>query len=129
MDRFFKNIETINNCSLIRYDGFSDRSIYNVIKYGNKIKLINDVSLAVFSIINNDVLLKKMSAEDDNYYDLYIPFYLGLPYWLERGLILINAKVPTLKYVGGKPFSVHNNIHMKILEVIESKLNQRIQEL
>ena len=65
----------------------------------------------------------------DGYSDLYIPFFLRLPFWIERGLILLNANIPSLKSFDNKNFRVYEEVNNKILEVIENKLGQKIIEL
>jgi len=94
----------------------------------NKSVLIEDISLAIFSSLKSDVLRKKVSDVNQEY-DLYVPLFLGLPFWIERGLILLNGDVPGIENINGSPYRIYENVNKKILDEIEEKLDQKITKI
>lgn len=124
-----KDVELLEEGAVIRYEGFRDKSMVHVIRSKRESKIINDVSLGVFSTLKTGVLLKRKSNTKIGYYNLLVPFFLALPFWIERGLILLNAELPELEKENGNSYRLYHNINERIIEVIELKLDQKITEL
>ena len=122
------DVEMFNDGSVVRYDGFKDKSMTHIYRCKNKSVLIKDISLAIFSSLESDVLIKRES-ELNKEYDLYVPLFLGLPYWIERGLILLNGNVPRIENIHESPYRIYKNVNKKILDVIEEKLDQKISKI
>lgn len=119
-----KDVNTISEPVLIRYDGFKDRQMIHVYKDENGTKVLDDYALCSFKLIESNVFYqKKDSVEEVS--DLYVPLNLKLPFWIERGLLLINARIPIKESYNNKPYRVYKNIHNSIIQLIESKLNQQ----
>lgn len=109
---------------LIRYDGFKDRQMIHIYKDENGNKILDDYALCSFKLIENNVFYQKKNSVLD-VSDLYIPLNIKLPFWIERGLLLINARIPILESYQNKSYRVYKNIHNSIIQLIESKLNQQ----
>ncbi|BDS09569.1 hypothetical protein [Aureispira anguillae] len=125
-----KEVETLPDLSVVRYEGFRDNSMTHIIKVNNQVRLLNELYLGIFSVLDlNKTILFKQKIEKNDEYDLLVPFFLGLPFWIERGLILINAEIPEMQKTQNTPFRVYRNIPLKIIKVIEEKLNQKILTL
>lgn len=122
------DVEVFNEGSVVRYDGFKDKSMTHIYRSKNKSIIIEDISLAVFSSLESDVLIKRES-EVNQVYDLYVPLYLGLPFWIERGLILLNGDVPGIENINESRYRIYENVNKKILDVIEEKLDQKIAKI
>ena len=122
------NVEILKEGSVVRYDGFKDKSMIHIVRYNDKSVLIKDISLAIFSFLDTDVLLKSES-NIEGVYDLYVPLFMGLPFWIERGLILLNGDVPNIKNIDKTPYRIYEKVNDKILDVIEEKLNQKIAKI
>ena len=122
------DVEGFLDGSVIRYDGFIDKSMTHVYKSGNKSVLIGDLNLAIFSSLGPNVLLKRES-EVNQEYDLFVPLFLGLPFWIERGLMLLNGDVPGIENINGSAYRIYENVNDKILNVIEEKLDQKIAKI
>ena len=123
-----KDISLINEGGVVRYEGFRDKSMTHIIKHKEESKVINDLGLAIFYSLKSNVLLKRKCPGELSQFDFKVPFFLGLPFWIERGLVLLNAKVPEVQRVVGVSYRVYKNIDEKILDVIEDKLSQKIIE-
>ena len=82
----------------------------------------------MFSSLESDVLIKRES-EVNQEYNLYVPLFLGLPFWIERGLILLNGDVPGIENINESPYRIYENVNKKILDVIEEKLDQKIAKI
>lgn len=124
-----EEIDQLPENSIIRYEGFRDRSMLHVMKVGNKSVILNDLSLSIFSGVSKNIILKKAMTSDNENFTLYVPLFIGLPFWIERGLILLNGEVPVLVKNNGKNYRIYNKVHIKIIEVIERKLNLKIVDL
>jgi hypothetical protein len=124
-----RDVDELNDGTVIRYEGFRDKSMIHVIRNRGENKLINDLSLAVFSTLSENVLFKKCVPNHDGYYDLLVPFFLGLPFWIERGLILLNAELPDLENHKGINYRLYRSLSERIIEVLEQKLDQKITEI
>ncbi len=124
-----ERVENIENGSIVRYDGFSDRSITHIIRHNYSNRIVRDLNLALFSAIGDDALKIKENYEHANNYDLYVPFYLGLPFWIEKGLVLLNGQIPDLETVERNNYRVYRNINKKIIDVLRNKLNQKLNLL
>jgi hypothetical protein len=122
-----EDVEKIRDGSVVRYDGFKDKSMIHIFRSKSRSLIIDDISLPIFSNLNSDILIKK--DLDEGSFDLYVPLYLGLPFWIERGLILLNGVVPDIRKVNESTYRVYEKVNVKILEVIEKKLNQKIQKI
>lgn len=122
------DVEMYNDGSVVRYEGFKDKSMTHIYRCKNKSVLIKDISLAIFSSLESDVLIKRES-EVNQEYDLYVPLFLGLPYWIERGLILLNGNVPGIENINESRYRIYENVNDKILDVIEEKLDQKIAKI
>jgi hypothetical protein len=124
-----KNVELFEEGTVVRYEGFRDKSMIHIIRYRGVNKIINDVSLGVFSTLSENVLMKRESETKVGYYNLLVPFFLGLPFWIERGLVLLNAELPDLESNKGISYRLYRDINERIIEVLELKLDQKITEL
>lgn len=122
------DVEDLQDGAVVRYDGFKDKSMTHIIRSQNKSVLLEDISLAIFSSLETDVLFKK-AIEIEDVYDLHVPLFMGLPFWIERGLILLNGVVPDIKNIKDSPYRVYKNVKSKILDVIEEKLDQKIAKI
>lgn len=122
------DVEVFRDGSVVRYEGFKDKSMTHIFRSKNKSVLIEDISLAIFSSLESYVLLKE-ECEDSQEYHLYVPLFMGLPFWIERGLILLNGDVPDIKSFNESKYRVYKNINDKILDVIEEKLDQKITKI
>ncbi|PQB04123.1 hypothetical protein [Aureitalea marina] len=125
-DETNESLQSIVNGAVVRFDGFKDRSVTHIVKTQHGNKVLTELHLAVFMALKSDVLLKRLTDRNGDF-DLLVPLFLGLPFWLERGLILTNAEIPSVEYLKGKPYRVYKNIDSLILSVVEEKLNQNIQ--
>ncbi|WP_432671112.1 hypothetical protein [Flavobacterium sp. SM2513] len=119
-----KDISNMIEPVLIRYDGFKDRQMIHIYKGENGTKILDDYALCSFRLIENTVFFRKRSHVQDNS-DFYVPLNMKLPFWIERGLLLINAKTPVLENYQNKTYRVYENIHDNIIQLIEAKLNQQ----
>ncbi|WP_409416306.1 hypothetical protein [Flavobacterium sp. PS2] len=119
-----KDINTVSGPALIRYDGFKDRQMIHIYKDENGTKVLDDYALCSFKLIENNVFYQKKDSVQD-VSDLYIPLNMKLPFWIERGLLLIDARIPILDRYQNKSYRVYRNIHNSIIQLIESKLNQQ----
>lgn len=122
------DIEKIKEGTVVRYDGFQDKSMVHILKFNNKSVLINDVSMAIFSSLSKDILFKE-ELESNEVYNFHVPLYIRFPYWIERGLILLNGNVPLVKFINGSGYRIYEKVNGKILDVIENKLGQKINKL
>jgi hypothetical protein len=122
------DIESIKDGTVVRYEGFEDKSMVHILKFNNRSVLINDVSMAIFSSLTNDILLKE-ELEGKEEFNFYVPLYIRFPFWIERGLILLNGNVPLVKYINGFGYRIYEKVNGKILDVIENKLGQKINKL
>lgn len=122
------DVEIFPEGSVVRYEGFRDKSMTHIYRCENKSVIIQDIGLAIFSSLEADVLLKKECAMNQEH-NLYVPLFLGLPFWLERGLILLNGDVPEIDKIKESPYRIYKNVNNKILDVIEEKLNQKITKI
>lgn len=118
-------VESLCEGTIIRYEGFKDKSMTHIYRCESKSVLIEDISLAIFSSLESDVLFKR-DTELNEEYDLFVPLFLGLPFWIERGLILLNGDVPGIESINGSPYRTYKKVNDKILDVIEEKLDQNI---
>jgi len=118
-----KNVSSMAPPVLIRYDGFKDRQILHVFKdeYGSKV--LDNFALSSFKIINSNIFLKKQHFVKSTS-DFYVPLNISLPFWIERGLTLMNAEIPVIEWVDKKAYRKYRNIHDDIIKTIEEKLNQ-----
>jgi hypothetical protein len=119
-----KDVSTIVGPALIRYDGFKDRQMIHIYKDENGTKVLDDYALCSFRLIENNVFLQKRNGVYD-ISDFYVPLNIRLPFWIERGLLLINARIPFLETYQNKSYRVYENIHNNIIQLIEGKLNQQ----
>ena len=124
-----KDVDLLDEGTIVRYEGFRDKSMIHVIQTSGGKKIINDVSLAVFSTLDKDVLLKESNESKSGYFNLCVPFFLGLPFWIERGLIMLNAELPELMKYNNLSYRLYKNVNEKILDVLEQKLDQKIIEI
>ena len=124
-----QDVDELEDGTVVRYEGFRDNSMIHVIRSCGKNKIINDVSLAVFSTLSGDEVKKQSSQNQVENYDLFVPFFLGLPFWIERGLIMLNAELPELKKHNNINYRLYRNINKRIIEVLKLKLDQNISEL
>jgi hypothetical protein len=123
-----EDISNIPDKAIIRYDGFSDNSMTHVIRYSGSSKMLSEINLPIFSVMTANVLLKRR-IEDSSRFNLLIPYFLGFPFWIEKGLILLNSTIPKVTRVEGTSYREYVQVENKILEVIETKLNQKIIEI
>lgn len=117
-------IADIPDNTLIKYDGFVDRQVDYVYKLAGKTYKLQDFTLSVFhslSIHDKNVFLKRPD-DDQSISDLYVPLRIKLPFWIERGLLLMNAAIPEVTNDG--KYRYYENISNDIIEMIESKLGQ-----
>lgn len=121
-------IENFQNNTIVRFEGFIDRSVIHVFITENEPRVINNLPLAIFSIIKHNVLHKR-KVRLDRTFDFLVPLYLGLPFWIERGLLLLNGMTPNLEKIDNVYFRVYEQVESSVLEVIGQKLNQNIEEL
>jgi hypothetical protein len=127
-----QRIDSIPSPSLVKYDNFNDfKTILYVLRYENVSYSLPEYSLAIFYLlaIHSKKILKQRI--DRNYVgrmcsDLLVPLYIPLPFWLERGIILSNARVPKIEYLEGKLYRVYEKIPDTIIELISNKLKQEI---
>jgi hypothetical protein len=119
-----KNVSDMPDNTLIRYDGFKDRQMIHIYKDENGIRKLDDYSLCSFKLIEGNVFIKKMHKVKD-ISDFYVPLNMSLPYWIERGLIMTNARIPVLEFYQNKSYRVYQNIHDDVIRLIENKLNQQ----
>lgn len=118
------DVSTIVGAALIRYDGFKDRQMIHIYKDKNGTKVLDDYALCSFKLIENNIFFQKRHSVHD-VSNFYVPLNMKLPFWIERGLLLINAKIPVLETHQYKSYRVYENIHDNIIQLIESKLNQK----
>lgn len=119
-----EDINSMSGPALIRYDGFKDRQMIHIYKDESGSKLLDDYALCSFKLIENNIFYQKKDSVHD-VSDLYIPLNVKLPFWIERGLLLIDARIPMLDRYQNKSYRVYKNIHNSIIQLIESKLNQQ----
>jgi hypothetical protein len=119
-----KNVSEMTAPVLIRYDGFKDRQIIHVYKNELGQKVLDNYALAIFKLINENIFLRRPNRINP-ISDFYVPLHITLPFWIERGLILINAEIPIIEWVDKKAFRKYQNIHNDIIKIIEEKLNQK----
>jgi len=119
------DIEVLKDGAVVRYDGFKDKSMTHIYRCNNKSVLIEDISLAIFSTLDKNVLLKE-ELESEEEYNLFVPLFMGLPFWIERGLILLNGDVPEIRKINKFPYRIYKRVNGKIIDVIADKLNQKI---
>lgn len=119
-----KDVSSIEGVALIRYDGFKDRQMIHIYKDENGTKVLDDYALCSFRLIEKNVFLQKKNGVHD-ISDFYVPLNIRLPFWIERGLLLINARIPVLETYQNKSYRVYENIHNNIIQLIEGKLNQQ----
>ena len=122
------DVEVFHEGSVVRYEGFKDKSMTHIYRCENKSVLIDEISLAIFSSLGTDVLLKQESNVEKEYH-LFVPLFMGLPFWIERGLILLNGDVPTIENINESSYRIYENVNNKILDVIEEKLDQKIVKI
>lgn len=120
-----EEVDRLCEGTVVRYEGFMDKSMTHIYRFENKSILIEDISLAIFSSLKSNILLKR-ETEIDQQYDLYVPLYFGLPFWIERGLLLLNGEVASIDDFDNSPYRIYKNVNKKILNVIEEKLDQKI---
>jgi hypothetical protein len=118
-----KNVSDMVAPKLIRYDGFKDRQVIHIYKdrYGSKV--LENYALASFKLIKTNIFLRKRHNINP-VSDFYVPLHKSLPFWIERGLILMNAEIPVIEWVDKKAYRKYQNIHDDIITLIEEKLNQ-----
>jgi hypothetical protein len=119
-----RTVSSIEGAALIRYDGFKDRQMIHIYKDENGTKVLDDYALCSFRLIENKVFLQKRNGVHP-ISDFYVPLNIRLPFWIERGLLLINARIPVLETYQNKSYRVYENIHNNIIQLIEGKLNQQ----
>lgn len=123
-----QDVEILQDGTVVRYDGFKDKSMTHVVRSENKSVIINDISLAIFSSLETNVMLKE-ALEIEGEYTLYVPLFMGLPFWIERGLILLNGDVPEIRNIDDSPYRIYKKVNSKIIDVIEDKLDQKIAKI
>ena len=121
-------VKDLNQNTIVRYEGFVDRSVIHVIIIDSRPLILTELNLGIFSILSKDVFRKRKIMLVETY-DFLVPLYLGLPFWIERGLILLNAETPTIEIIDGNYFRVYPKIEYDILQVIEAKLEQNILDI
>jgi hypothetical protein len=119
-----KNVSEMISPVLIRYDGFKDRQVIHIYKDEHGSKVLENYALASFKLIKTNIFLRKQHSIHP-VSDFYVPLNQTLPFWIERGLILINAEVPIIEWVNKKAYRKYRNIHDDIIKLIEDKLNQK----
>lgn len=126
---------------LIRFKGFEDKRMPMAYVDEYYEKSIFDYGTVAFHLINKDVLYRQPDPQyDKEFSDLYVPLNLKLPFWIERGLILMNAMVPEILKIEiqeknetgeilAKSLIVrkYRNISDEIVAYIGKKLNQNIK--
>lgn len=118
------DVSSIVGAALIRYDGFKDRQMIHIYKDEKGTRVLDDYALCSFKLITNNIFLQKRHSVHD-VSNFYVPLNVKLPFWIERGLLLINARIPVLETHQNKSYRVYENIHDNIVQLIESKLNQK----
>jgi hypothetical protein len=119
-----RNVSDMEPPVLVRYDGFKDRQIIHIYKDELANKVLDNYALATFKLMKKNIfLLERHKINPVS--DFYVPLNVSLPFWIERGLILINAKIPVIEWVDKKAYRKYQNIHDDIIKIIENKLNQK----
>ncbi len=119
-----RNVSDMEPPVLIRYDGFNDRQIIHIYKDEFGSKVLDNYALASFKLIKKNIfLIKQHNVKPVS--DFYVPLSKSLPFWIERGLILMNAEIPIIEWVDKKAYRKYQNIHDDIIKIIEDKLNQK----
>ncbi|MGJ8735384.1 hypothetical protein [Zobellia laminariae] len=119
-----QNVSSMESPALIRYDGFKDRQVIHIYKDEFGSKILDNYALASFKLIEKNVFLRKYHHVK-SVSDFYVPLNMSLPFWIERGLVLINAQIPVIEWIDKKAYRKYQNIHDDIIEIIEFKLNQK----
>lgn len=119
-----KNVSDMEQPVLIRYDGFKDRQVIHIYREENESKILDNYALASFKLIKNNIFLRKRHNIRP-VSDFYVPLSKSLPFWIERGLILMNAEIPNIEWIDNKVYRKYQNIHDDIITIIEDKLNQK----
>ncbi|WP_191861042.1 hypothetical protein [Hanstruepera ponticola] len=118
-----KNVSDMVAPTLIRYDGFKDRQVVHIYKDESGSKILENYALASFKLIKTNIFLRKQHKINP-VSDFFVPLNKTLPFWIERGLILINAEIPIIEWIDNKAYRKYQNIHDDIITIIENKLNQ-----
>jgi hypothetical protein len=119
-----RNVSDMEPPVLVRYDGFKDIQIIHIYKDELANKVLDNYALATFKLMKKNIfLLERHKINPVS--DFYVPLNVSLPFWIERGLILINAKIPVIEWVDKKAYRKYQNIHDDIIKIIENKLNQK----
>ena len=119
-----RNVSDMEPPVLVRYDGFKDRQIIHIYKDQLESKVLDNYALASFKLMKKNIfLVKRHNIKPVS--DFYVPLNISLPFWIERGLILINAQIPIIEWIDKKAYRKYQNIHDDIIKIIEKKLNQK----
>jgi hypothetical protein len=123
-----KDISSLNQPLLIRYNGFKDNSVKHLFVSNNIQYILPEYSLAVFYLlwINERSVLRRKINPGYNTSDLFVPIQLPLPYWIEKGLLLSNASIPYIGRVSGIAYRIYEKIPDSIISYIADKLGQKL---
>lgn len=126
--------EELDKPTLVRFKGYDNKRTITGYLDNEQEKLIRDYGTVAFHLIDKDVLYKQSDPRlDKNLSDLYVPLNLKLPFWIERGLILMNAMVPEILKIetpiGRRLVRKYRNINDEIISYVGDKLNQEINNL
>ena len=78
------DVEVFNEGSVVRYEGFKDKSMTHIYRSKNKSVLIEDISLAMFSSLESDVLIKRESEVNQSIICMF-RFFWAFRFGLSEG--------------------------------------------
>ncbi|TXE11401.1 hypothetical protein [Algoriphagus aquimarinus] len=126
-----KILEFGNDPMLVRYKDSGGFTFWYVYRINGESYVLPNYQLCLFSLLalkNKSILLKRKVNEE--HFDLLVPFGpVKLPYWINKCLVLLKAKLPSTEFIGKKAYSKYEGVHIKFLNIISEKLEQEIEEI